>query len=188
MRKRARKPAAAERDLAYKPSRTPVFEPRSSPYNIRQGDVAVSLVESGQAVSEGLREETVRASEEPVSEQETLSVEGDLEGPGEMAGRGNEVGDMMEVLRIMSERDAQFRQEQAAAAEERRKEEEIVEAELRRVDEEARRLELREMFRQMNGIEPTGIEQKRLTEERQRRVPGRKGVRRKKRSGRKGKD
>jgi len=105
VRKRARKPAAAGRDLAYKPSRTPVCEPRSSPYNIRQGDVAVSLVESGQVESEGLREETVWASEEPVSEQETFSVEGDMEGPEEMAGRGNVVGNMMEVLRIMSERD-----------------------------------------------------------------------------------
>ncbi len=63
-----------------------------------------------------------------------------------MSGRGSEAGDMVEILRLMLERDAQFREDLAAAAEERRKEEEV----RRRADEEARRMELREMFRQMN--------------------------------------
>ncbi len=147
-RKRASKkhPAGASRDLAYKPSRKPVLS-RSSPYNIRQGEQSVSQLEGEVVVSEVVEG---AAHEVPVAEEGTVIVEKEFEEEDRMSGRGSEAGDMVEILRLMSERDAQFREDLAAAAEERRKEEEVrrrVEVELRRADEEARRMELREMFR-----------------------------------------
>ncbi len=153
-RKRASKkqPAGASRDLAYKPSRKPVLS-RSSPYNIRQGEQSVSQLEGEVVVSEVVEG---AAHEVPVAEEGTVIVEKEFEEEDRMSGRGSEAGDMVEILRLMSERDAQFREDLAAAAEERRKEEEVrrrVEVELRRADEEARRMELREMFRQMNEVE-----------------------------------
>ncbi len=95
------------------------------------------------------------AHEVPVAEEGTVIVEEEFEEEDRMSGRGSEAGDMVEMLRLMLERDAQFREDLAAAAEERRKEEDVrrVNVELRRADEEARRMELREMFRQMNEVE-----------------------------------
>lgn len=102
-----------------------------------------------------------------------------------MAAKEKEVPDIVEVLKLMAERN----EERMKLEDERRKEEELkrsVEAELRRADEEGRRLELREMFGQMTEVDRDRAERRRMRDIRQRKRPGRKEWKKMKEMRRKG--
>ncbi len=83
-RKRAsKKPAGTVKDLAYKPSRKPVLEPKS--YSIRQGEQLVSQQEGEVGGSEGSAEVTAGVTEVPVSGEED-NCSGEVEFIEEEAG------------------------------------------------------------------------------------------------------
>ncbi len=88
---------------------------------------------------------------------ENSSEVGELEEAREMAG---EESDIRAILRMMCERDEQYRRDMAETAEVRRKEEE----KLRKASEEARRVELCDMFKQMKELEEARAEQQREAE------------------------
>ncbi len=99
-RKRAsKKPAGTVKDLAYKPSRKPVLEPKS--YSIRQGEQLVSQQEGEVGGSEGSAEVTARVTEVPVSgEEDNCSGEVEfIEEEAGMAGKEKEATNFVEVLR-----------------------------------------------------------------------------------------
>lgn len=137
-RKRAsKKLAGIVKDLAYRPSRKPVLEPRS--YNIRQGEPSVSQIEGEAVVSEGIGEEAVWETESLEKEGDNSIEEGECE-EEDMAGQGAGVGDVAEVLRMMIEREGQRQEDEERREEQRRKDEEDrrkTEAEVRKAEEEA---------------------------------------------------
>ncbi len=142
-RKRASRKVPAARDAAVRPSRR---------LTTRPGEQAVSQL-GEEVLGDDLDQEL-----EIVSEiGENSSEVGELEDATEMAG---EESDLRAILRMMCERDEQYRRDMAETAEVRRKEEE----KLRKASEEARRVELCDMFKQMKELEEARAEQQREAE------------------------
>ncbi len=140
-RRAGKKPAAvASQDSNFRLSRKLVLDQKSSPYFTR-GEPSINHP-SGAAL---LREEYSGDSEVTLEGQEARSEEEVLAEAENMSEQGVEAVGVIELLRIMVERDTDRNNREEA----RRVEEE----QRRKAEEEARLNEIMEMFKQMNEVE-----------------------------------
>ncbi len=130
-RKRASRKVPAARDAAVRPSRRPTTRPEEQAVS-HLGEEAIAK----EVIGEDLDQELEIVSERGENSSDVREFEDARE-------TAREESDLRAILRMMCERDEQYRRDMAETAEVRWKEEE----KLRKASEEARRAELCDMFK-----------------------------------------